>query len=194
MKKLRYDSGAAKALGVLAIVLSVSGSSHAQTLYWLGTLGGNESVALGVSDDGTVVGWARDANGQQRAFRWKCGGPMVDLGTLGGPESIANDISADGSVIVGTSRIGNPATLWQAFKYQSGVMTNLGSLVPLGTSVARSVSANGSVIVGYSTASCPGYEYDNNLGDCVATTFLLTAACKWTSSGISQVGNCYRDR
>jgi probable HAF family extracellular repeat protein len=178
----------------LSVGLGAWTSIDAQSLTWLGTLGGNASVAYGVSDNGTVVGMARNALGQQRAFRWQCGGPMVDLGTLGGPESIAYDISADGSTIVGTARISNSSTTWQAFKYQSGVMTNLGSLVPLSTSVARSVSADGSVIVGYSSAYCPGYVPDPNDPDsCITATFVLTAACRWTASGITQVGSCYRD-
>jgi probable HAF family extracellular repeat protein len=51
----------------------------------LGTLGGNESWALGVSADGSVVvGEAQNAAGQERAFRWTASGGMQDLGTLGG--------------------------------------------------------------------------------------------------------------
>jgi probable HAF family extracellular repeat protein len=48
--------------------LSLDGGGGMQDL---GTLGGDESVAYGVSADGSVVvGWAEDAEGQQRAFRW----------------------------------------------------------------------------------------------------------------------------
>jgi probable HAF family extracellular repeat protein len=51
----------------------------------LGTLGGSESEALGVSADGSVVvGDARNAEGRWRAFRWTASGGMRDLGTLGG--------------------------------------------------------------------------------------------------------------
>jgi probable HAF family extracellular repeat protein len=67
----------------------------------LGTLGGDRSVAYGVSADGSVVvGGARNAAGQLRAFRWQ-NGVMQDLGTLGGDWSEAWGVSADGSVVVG---------------------------------------------------------------------------------------------
>lgn len=177
-------------ISVLTVALGVEAVGFAQKLYWLGTFGGNESVAYGVSDDGVVVGMARDSQGRQRAFRWQCGGSMVDLGTFGGPESTAYDISANGQVIVGWAQY--TPTFRRAFRYQSGVMTDLGALTASGASVARGVSANGSVIVGYSVTQCPGLHPDPATQDCVSTTFLLHAACQWTSSGISQVGACYR--
>jgi probable HAF family extracellular repeat protein len=62
-----------------------------------------ESEASGVSADGSVVvGWAYNAAGQYRAFRWTAARGMQDLGTLpGGMESVAFGVSADGSVVVG---------------------------------------------------------------------------------------------
>jgi len=62
----------------------------------LGTLGGRDSEALGISQDGmVVVGWAQNRAGQRRAFRWFAG-EMRDLGTLGGSESVATSISVKG--------------------------------------------------------------------------------------------------
>jgi probable HAF family extracellular repeat protein len=68
----------------------------------LGTLGGNESFAYGVSADGSVVvGYTDNAVGP-RAFRWTASGGMQDLGTLPfGNWSVAYGVSADGSVVVG---------------------------------------------------------------------------------------------
>jgi probable HAF family extracellular repeat protein len=112
-----------------ACVLSlIATAGWSQSLTWLGTLpGGYESEAYGVSADGSVVvGWARNAAGQWRAFRWTASGGMQDLGTLGGLESWANGVSADGSVVVGWDR--NAARFYRAFRWQNGVMQNLGTL------------------------------------------------------------------
>jgi probable HAF family extracellular repeat protein len=75
----------------------------------LGTLGGIESEAHGVSADGSVVvGWADNAAGQWRAFRWTAAGGMEDLNityahllTDGSKLYGANAISPDGRYIVG---------------------------------------------------------------------------------------------
>jgi probable HAF family extracellular repeat protein len=86
----------AAVLSVLAITTGWS-----QSLTWLGTLGGRDSYAYGVSTGGNVVvGWARNAAFQQRAFRWE-NGVMQDLGTLGGNLSEAYGVSAGGNVVVG---------------------------------------------------------------------------------------------
>jgi probable HAF family extracellular repeat protein len=69
----------------------------------LGTLGGSESAAYGVSADGRVV-VGRSKNfpaGYWHAFRWTRSGGMQSLGTLGGAFSAAYGISADGFVVVG---------------------------------------------------------------------------------------------
>jgi probable HAF family extracellular repeat protein len=114
----------------------------------LGTLGGDESVALGVSADGSVVvGSAQDAALQRRAFRWTEAGGMQDLGTLGGYWSAATGVSADGSVVVGWAE--NAAEKRRAFRWtEAGGMQDLGTLGG-DESVALGVSADGSVVVGW---------------------------------------------
>jgi probable HAF family extracellular repeat protein len=75
----------------------------------LGTLGGRESVAYGVSADGSVVvGWAQNAAGHGRAVRWTASGGMEDLNTTyaslltyGSVLREARAISPDGRYIVG---------------------------------------------------------------------------------------------
>jgi probable HAF family extracellular repeat protein len=114
----------------------------------LGTLGGSESEAYGVSADGSVVvGWARNAAGRWRAFRWTAAEGMRDLGTLGGGESEAHGVSADGSVVVGWAE--NAAEKRRAFRWTAADgMQDLGTLGG-DESVAYGVSADGSVVVGW---------------------------------------------
>jgi len=115
----------------------------------LGTLGGLESEATGVSADGSVVvGWAYDASGQQHAFRWTDQTDMEDLDPFSRwDRSVAYGVSADGSVVVGEGRGG--AFRWTA---QSG-MQNLNQLYAalLQGSILRvalAISSDGRYIVG----------------------------------------------
>ncbi|GIV08024.1 MAG: hypothetical protein KatS3mg019_0115 [Fimbriimonadales bacterium] len=116
---------------------------QAQSLTWLGTLGGAYSEARGVSNDGVVVGVAARTD-SQRAFRWQ-NGVMQDLGTLGGLNSVATGVSADGAVVVGYAfnLQGQP----RAFRWENSVMRELD---PLGSpySIAYGVSADGNAAVG----------------------------------------------
>ena len=70
----------------------------------LGTLGGSNSWAIAVDDQGRVVGWAETARGVMHAFLYTPGSGMQDLGTLPGSFRSAQmqawDINANG-VIVG---------------------------------------------------------------------------------------------
>ena len=119
----------------------------------LGTLGGPQAGALGVSAaDGTVVvGSSSVTNERQEAFRWTAETSMIGLGGLVDDPvfSVALDTSADGRVVVGTSNVvgGNSAFRWTVGEG----MVSLGDL-PGGvfSSAALAVSADGSVIVGVS--------------------------------------------
>jgi probable HAF family extracellular repeat protein len=71
----------------------------------LGTLGGTFGSALGLADDGRIVGTANIATGENHAFLWQSG-KMTDLGTLDGARSSANAIK--GSIIVGSSATSGP--------------------------------------------------------------------------------------
>jgi probable HAF family extracellular repeat protein len=132
----------------------------------LGTMGGTDSGASGISaDSSVVVGYAyTTGNADFRAFRWTSEGGMVDLGTLGGTRSWAAGVSAGGSVVVGGAYIAGNAD-WHAFRWTSGGMVDLGTLGGR-YSAANAVSAAGSVVVGEAWG-----------GDGVPRAF------RWTSEG-----------
>lgn len=118
--------------------------SQQPQLIWLGTLGGDDSEARAVSDNGSVVvGVSQDANGNPRAFRWTIQTGIQDLGTLGGNGSVAADVSADGSIIVGWSDDAN--NIYRAFKWtESTGMQDLGAG---DYSNANGISSDGTAII-----------------------------------------------
>jgi probable HAF family extracellular repeat protein len=89
----------------------------------LGTFGGPTSVALGINENGQVVGSADLPTGQRRAYIWE-DGVMTELSPLPGfPVSEAWDINNHG-VAVGVSISGGEgAVMWK-----KGAVTYLGSL------------------------------------------------------------------
>lgn len=95
----------------------------------LGTLGGLNSYATGINNDGEVIGYASLSNGYEHAFS-SLAGVLTDLGTLGG-NSFAYGIN-DSGVIVGYSWPVN-GDHPHAFVYLNGVMIDLNALVPEGS-------------------------------------------------------------
>ena len=115
----------------------------------LGTLGGTDSSAWGISSDGSVVvGESLGSGGTPgHAFRWTSGG-MVDLGTLtGGTVSEAFDVNSNGSVVVG---VGDTSLSYTGHAFRWTAATGMVDLGTLGgdTSIARAVNSDGSVVVG----------------------------------------------
>lgn len=105
----------------------------------LGTLGGQNSFATGISDAGAVVGYAETAPGAIHAFVWRTGTALHDLGTLGGEHSAAMAIAPRGATgapsVTGWSETSAGAI--HAFVYNSGPLQDLGQLG------GKSGSANG---------------------------------------------------
>jgi probable HAF family extracellular repeat protein len=120
----------------------------------LGTLGGDlSSVAIGVNDNGLIVGNSGTlcdriepcdpANAVPHAFMWTPSSGMVPLGTFGGVKSRVRALSANGHV-VGDSQN-------SAGKYHAFVWTPENGMVDLGTlggneSSAVAVNASGHVV------------------------------------------------
>lgn len=114
----------------------------------IGTLGdGKESRAYGINNNGKVVGWSNTlADGSDnKAFLYDSStNSMSELQgpLLGGSRSFAFDIN-DTDQVVGTATTENGSA--NAFIYENGVATNLGSLGDSGYSEARAINASGAV-------------------------------------------------
>jgi probable HAF family extracellular repeat protein len=120
----------------------------------LGDLPGGkfESLAQGVSADGSVViGTGTTISGKQ-AFRWTQTTGMVSLGNVRDSsfkESWAYNISADGSTIVGSGDIGSGWNSYKGFYWTSDSgMANMESLHESSRYEVWALSFDGSIIVG----------------------------------------------
>lgn len=144
---------------IVLTILSISIEMQAQSLTWLGTLGGNTGRASGVSDDGlTVVGGAQDSGALYKAFMWQNSTGMVNLGNFGGNSSGAAGVSASGLRIAGTAR--DSLFRNRAFIYLNGVMLDIDPLVVFEDVSASDISPDGNWVVGsYKDASLNDRAY-----------------------------------
>jgi probable HAF family extracellular repeat protein len=99
----------------------------------LGTLGGAESSAWDIDENGRVVGWSQLPSGARRAFVSCADCTMQDLGThIGGNESISRAVSSNGQWVAGSSGINafGPgfAQFTQGFVFNGGTMTSVNAL------------------------------------------------------------------
>jgi probable HAF family extracellular repeat protein len=92
------------AIAVICFALAFTSAAVAQTytVTNIGTLGGNDSVALSINDYGEVVGFSKTADGEVHAFRY-FHDSLFDLSTLGGKESYAYIITNSG-ILLGDSK------------------------------------------------------------------------------------------
>jgi probable HAF family extracellular repeat protein len=123
---------AAVATVAVSWVAQLQGDAGASGKRWvtrdLGTLGGRQSWASAITEDGQIVGRSevKPSSGRTawHAFLWQ-NGKMRDLGTLGGPTSEAIAINERGEVI-GMSTTASGAR--RAFLWRTGNMVDLGVL------------------------------------------------------------------
>ncbi len=95
------------------------------TVQDLGTLGGKSSDGLAINASGQIVGYARNADSNVRAFLYDA--VHQDLGTLGGDKSWAHAINTSGKV-AGMSTFIPGDERFHAFLYDAGTMQDLGTL------------------------------------------------------------------
>lgn len=115
----------------------------------LGALDGGDSIAHGVSADGSVVVGTSDTQQGQRAFRWMAQTGMQDLGTgFNGGQGQANAVSADGNIIVGASF--DRAFRWTPSTGMQNLSLLYASLLSFGDRLERAsaISPDGRFIVG----------------------------------------------
>jgi probable HAF family extracellular repeat protein len=65
----------------------------------LGTLGGETTIPLALTEAGTVIGQSSLAEGASHAFTWSADTGIKDLGSLGGAESCARGVNNLGQVV-----------------------------------------------------------------------------------------------
>jgi probable HAF family extracellular repeat protein len=111
----------------------------------MGGLGGTCGVAIGINNEGQVIGVSNLAGDQtHHGFLWYRG-KLKDLGTLGGANSTAYWIT-DSGLIVGRADFSMQSSDHHAYLLKNGVMTDLGVLAPWPCSTAYAVNTQGQVV------------------------------------------------
>jgi probable HAF family extracellular repeat protein len=161
------------------------------TMTDLGVLGGvptaTDSEAYGLNDNGRVVGWSWDANGNTRAFLYN-GTSMQDLGTLGGSHVTAYAINNAGQIVGTSSTTNDTYPPYHAFLYSNGSMQDLGTFGGSGSSAAA-ISQNGQIAgtVSYSTPSYYSHAVLYSSGTVHDLGVLGTGTYSWPS-GVNNSG------
>jgi probable HAF family extracellular repeat protein len=182
------------ALVVLVVVLlglATQTSAVPQSKYTvtdLGTLGGDNSIPIWITNTGDVIGFSETGkldgfgNPIQHAFLWSKGS-MQDLGTLGGNNSFALGGNDQGEV-VGYADVPGGATS-HAFLWRNGQLTDIGTLSgPDGFSFAQQINNQHEIVGGSTTA-------DGNFRGFVWASGLMTDL--GTLGGPNSFGNGIND-
>jgi probable HAF family extracellular repeat protein len=148
------------AVAAIGFILGSSAQAYLNVID-LGTLGGRQSCAYSINENGQIVGWAANSSGYRRAclFDPTGNGANTNLGVLGDSytHSAASAINGN-SQIVGVASINNPirnrACLFD--NTGNGANKDLGTLGGT-TSWANSIS-NGGQIVGWANNTSGNYR------------------------------------
>lgn len=137
---------------VAALLLAVSVSpawagggptAHQYRMIDLGTLGGNNSSAIGINNHGVVVGGAETSNGGRDPYLWR-NGHMINLGGLPGSGHFGTALAVNNrDEVVGAANFHNEGL--HAFLWRNGHMTDLGTLGGRESS-ASSINDRGDIV------------------------------------------------
>jgi probable HAF family extracellular repeat protein len=129
------------------------------TKMWdVGTLGGNCGVALGLNNQGQVVGVSYFAGDfSSHGFRWDKNNKLQDLATLGGTNSGTSGISEAGDAVGWAYKTGNVAfhaVIWPRGKKKP---TDLGVLTGYPSGFAAAINSKGQITGGLTNTAgaCP---------------------------------------
>jgi probable HAF family extracellular repeat protein len=148
----------------------------------IGTLGGFSSDAIGVNDDGMVIGRSLAGHGSNpssdvdHGFAWTQTGGMLDLGTLGGAVTEPTALSATGQAVGFGGTTVDCELIFHGCPHDAFTWTQTNGLVDLGTlsgtaSEAYAINING-VVVGLNGSRTSGGGH----------------AIAWTADGITDMG------
>ena len=142
------------------------------------------STGRNINNSGQVVGdsTAQFLTPPYHAVFWKRNREIVPLGTLGGAAGFAVDINSRGQV-VGAARDGSGQL--HAFRWQDGVMTDLGTLPGHVLSVARGINRRGQAVGNSEAVETP------SIGLCPTNPAPVQAqhrAVLWDDQGMTDLG------
>ncbi len=152
----------------------------------LGTLGGNESGAFGISDAGQVVGWSDLSDGSSAAFLWSSSTGMQNIGNFY-PEAINNQGQVAGYTYFAPTQPSTQAVLWTS----SGGQQYLGVLP--GSDYSRAIAINNrGVVVGnlYTSGNVTGpvFLWSETQGMLNVNALSNNKLLNWTAAGINDAG------
>lgn len=93
------------------------------------------SMAMGVNDAGTIVGYSNHGSGSAKAVIFNGDGTVQDLGSLGLSDSQALDINESGEIVGNVFGLNQDESeyIFHGFYYNNGVMTDLDDLIGAGS-------------------------------------------------------------